>query len=94
MTPVWPTMASSLPARHGRHSNAVYKLMLNQYGDQLISVGLDKTIVFGLHTGEPLRVLRPPIGQHVRLFVCGRVVAMGKPGGRRISSLDLCMTTG
>jgi WD40 repeat protein len=47
----------------GGHSNAVYKLMLNQYGDQLISVGLDKTIrIWDVHTGEPLRVLRPPIG--------------------------------
>lgn len=47
----------------GGHTNAVYKLMVSGYGDQLISVGLDKTIRFwDLSTGEPLRVLRPPIG--------------------------------
>src|SRR5438034_11047146 len=47
----------------GGHTNAVYKLMVNSYGDQLISVGLDKTIrLWDLGTGEPLRVLRPPVG--------------------------------
>jgi WD40 repeat protein len=47
----------------GGHINAVYKLMVSGYGDQLISVGLDKTIrLWDLNTGEPLRVLRPPIG--------------------------------
>jgi WD40 repeat protein len=47
----------------GGHTNAVYKLMVSPYKDQLISVGLDKTIrVWDLGTGEPLRVLRPPVG--------------------------------
>src|SRR5215468_8216100 len=45
----------------GGHINAVYKLMVSGYGDQLISVGLDKTIrLWDLNTGEPLHVLRPP----------------------------------
>src|SRR6266404_179186 len=47
----------------GGHINSVYKLMVSGYGDQLISVGLDKTIrIWDLSTGEPLRVLRPPVG--------------------------------
>jgi WD40 repeat protein len=47
----------------GGHINAVYKLMVSGYGDQLVSVGLDKTIrIWDLNTGEALRVLRPPIG--------------------------------
>lgn len=47
----------------GGHTNAVYKLMISDYKNQLISVGLDKTIrLWDMGTGEPLRVLRPPIG--------------------------------
>ena len=47
----------------GGHTNAVYKLLVSGYKDQLISVGLDKTIrLWDLGTGEPLRVLRPPVG--------------------------------
>jgi WD40 repeat protein len=47
----------------GGHTNAVYKVLVSGYKDQLISVGLDKTIRFwDLGTGEPLRVLRPPVG--------------------------------
>jgi WD40 repeat protein len=47
----------------GGHTSAVYKLLISDYKNQLISVGLDKTIrLWDLTTGEPLRVLRPPIG--------------------------------
>src|SRR5579863_607065 len=47
----------------GGHTNAVYKVLVSDYKNQLISVGLDKTIrIWDLTTGEPLRVLRPPIG--------------------------------
>lgn len=47
----------------GGHTNAVNNLTVTPYGDQLISVGADKTIRFwDVATGEPLRVLRPPIG--------------------------------
>jgi WD40 repeat protein len=47
----------------GGHTNLISKLLLNQYGDQLISASFDKTIRFwDVQTGEPLRVLRPPIG--------------------------------
>ena len=46
----------------GGHTNAVYKVLVSPYKDQLISVGLDKTIrLWDLGTGEPLRVLRPPV---------------------------------
>ncbi|HEY5316156.1 MAG TPA: WD40 repeat domain-containing protein [Pirellulales bacterium] len=46
----------------GGHTGGVYRLLPNAYGDQLISVSYDKTIrIWDLQTGEPLRVLRPPI---------------------------------
>src|SRR5205085_6815472 len=65
--------------------NAVYKLMVSDYARQLISVGLDKTIRFwDLDTGEPVRVLRPPIanGAHGYLFSAalspdGKLLAVG-----------------
>jgi WD40 repeat protein len=54
----------------GGHTDAVYKLMVTGYGDQLISVGIDKTIRFwDLGSGEPLRVLRPPIGPGVHGYL-------------------------
>lgn len=47
----------------GGHIDAVYKLLVTGYGDQMISVGIDKTIrLWDLGTGEPIRVLRPPVG--------------------------------
>ncbi len=46
----------------GGHTGGIYKLIPNSYGDQLISVSYDKTIrVWDLQTGEPIRVLRPPV---------------------------------
>ncbi|HVW00339.1 MAG TPA: WD40 repeat domain-containing protein, partial [Planctomycetaceae bacterium] len=54
----------------GGHTNAVYKVIVSGYGDQLISVGLDKTIrLWDLNTGEPLRVLRPPVGPKVHGYL-------------------------
>jgi WD40 repeat protein len=55
----------------GGHTNAIYKLLPYPYAEQLISVGLDKTIRFwDVATGESVRVLRPPIGpgSHGYLF--------------------------
>src|SRR5438046_8617672 len=55
----------------GGHTNGVYKLMVSDYARQLISVGLDKTIrLWDLESGEPTRVLRPPVatGAHGYLF--------------------------
>ncbi len=50
----------------GGHTNSIYKLLTTRYGDQLISVGLDKTIRFwDLASGEPVRVLRPPIARGI-----------------------------
>ena len=47
----------------GGHTGWISKLLLNGYHDQLISVSRDRTIRFwDLNTGEPLRVLRRPIG--------------------------------
>lgn len=47
----------------GGHTGWVSKVLVSAYDDQLISVGFDKTIRFwDLHTGEPTRALRPPIG--------------------------------
>ena len=46
----------------GGHTGWISKILLNGYHDQLISVCRDKTIRFwDVKTGEPLRVLRPPI---------------------------------
>jgi len=69
----------------GGHTNAVYKLIVSGYGDQLISCGLDKTIrLWDLGTGEPIRVLRPPVGPgaHGYLFSAalspdGNLLAVG-----------------
>src|SRR3954454_12270255 len=69
----------------GGHTNSIYKLMVSEYTRQLISVGLDKTIrLWDLETGEPARVLRPPIahGAHGYIFSAtlspdGKVLAIG-----------------
>src|SRR5436190_18777228 len=69
----------------GGHTNAVYKLMVSGYDNQLVSVGLDKTIrLWDLDGGEPLRVLHPPIGPgaHGYLFSAalspdGKLLAVG-----------------
>jgi WD40 repeat protein len=69
----------------GGHTDAVYKLMVSEYTRQLVSVGLDKTIrLWDLDTGEPARVLRPPIanGAHGYLFSAalspdGKLLAVG-----------------
>jgi WD40 repeat protein len=59
-----PSEKPVLALDSGGHTNAVYKLVTTQYADQLISVGLDKTIRFwDLATGDPVRVLRPPLGR-------------------------------
>lgn len=55
----------------GGHTGGVYRLIQSTYGDQLISVGLDKTIrIWDLKTGAPLQVLRPPVdrGAHGYLY--------------------------
>ena len=47
----------------GGHTSGIYKLLLNGYGDQLISIGLDKSIRFwDVKTGEMMRVLYVPCG--------------------------------
>jgi WD40 repeat protein len=69
----------------GGHTDAVYKLLVSEYTRQLISVGLDKTIrLWNLETGEPERVLRPPIANaaHGYLFSAaispdGKLLAVG-----------------
>ncbi len=47
----------------GGHTAAVRKVIFSRDGKELISVSNDKTIrVWDVTTGQPLRVLRPPIG--------------------------------
>ena len=51
----------------GGHTGWVSKLLVNGYHDQLISVCRDRTIrCWDLHSGKPLRVLRPPIGPGIQ----------------------------
>lgn len=69
----------------GGHTGWVSTLLLSNYQDQLISVCRDKTIRFwDVETGEPLRVLRPPIGPGLegKLYTAalspdGRLLAVG-----------------
>jgi WD40 repeat protein len=69
----------------GGHTNGVYKLMVSDYTRQIVSVGIDKTIrLWDLESGEPARVLRPPVanGVHGYLFSAalapdGKLLAVG-----------------
>src|SRR5262245_48069529 len=69
----------------GGHTNGVYKLMVSDYTRQIISVSIDKTIrLWDLESGEPTRVLRPPVanGVHGYLFSAalapdGKLLAVG-----------------
>ena len=80
------------------HTAVVWKVLFTPDGKELISVSYDKTIrVWDVQTGEPVRVLRPPIGRGAEgmLFAAalapdGRTLAVGGYGwnGRR-SGTDL-----
>ena len=69
----------------GGHTAAVGKVLFTPDGKELISVSSDKTIrVWDVATGEPLRVLRPPIGAgpEGRIYTAalapdGRTLAVG-----------------
>lgn len=48
----------------GGHTGAVYRVLVSGYSNEVISVGLDKTIRFwDLASGEPIRTLHPPVDQ-------------------------------
>ena len=71
----------------GGHTGGVYRLVPNAYGDQLISVSYDKTIrIWDIRTGEPIRVLRPPIdlGAHRRSFRSSFASRRRPVGSRRL----------
>lgn len=67
----------------GGHTGRIDKLLLSAYGDQLISVSHDKTIRFwDIQTGEPLRVLRPAIGDGLEGQLFAAALA---PDGSRLA---------
>ena len=69
----------------GGHTSIVWKVLFTPDGKELISVSDDKTIRFwDVASGEPIRVLRPPIGpgHEGRLYAAalspdGRTLAVG-----------------
>ena len=74
----------------GGHTGTVKGLVFTPDGQQLITASFDKTIrVWDVNTGEPVRVLRPPIGMGqigeyfgVALSPDGKTVAVGGYYGR------------
>ena len=72
----------------GGHTSIVWKVLFTPDGKELISVSDDKTVRFwDVASGEPLRVLRPPIGPggEGKLFAAalspdGRTLAVGGYG--------------
>ena len=88
----------------GGHTSTVWKVLFTPDGKELISVSDDKTVRFwDVASGEPIRVLRPPIGpgDEGRLYAAalspdGRTLAVGGWGLKdAIGSIYLIsMTTG
>jgi WD40 repeat protein len=74
-----------LAVNSGGHTSIVHKVLFTPDGKELISVSDDKTIRFcDVASGEPLRVLRPPIapGREGGLYAAalspdGRTIAVG-----------------
>src|SRR5271157_6457361 len=72
----------------GGHTSSVKKVLFTPDGKELISVSNDKTIRFwDVASGEPIRVLRPPIGpgHEGELYAAalspdGRTLAVGGAG--------------
>ena len=86
----------------GGHTSIVWKVLFTPDGKELISVSDDKTIRFwDVASGEPIRVLRPPIGpgHEGKLFAAalspdGRTLAVGGYGLKdAIGSIYLISTT-
>ena len=72
----------------GGHTSIVRKVLFTPDGKELISVSDDKTVRFwDVASGEPIRVLRPPIGpgNEGKLYAAalspdGRTLAVGGYG--------------
>ena len=86
----------------GGHTSIVWKVLFTPDGKELISVSDDKTIRFwDVASGEPIRVLRPPIGpgREGMLYAAalspdGRTLAVGGYGLKdAIGSIYLISTT-
>ena len=86
----------------GGHTSIVWKVLFTPDGKELISVSDDKTIRFwDVASGEPIRVLRPPIGpgREGKLYAAalspdGRTLAVGGWGLKdAIGSIYLISTT-
>lgn len=81
--PPAPAERPILAVDAGGHTGRIDKLLLSAYGDQLISVSHDKTIRFwDVQTGEPLRVLRPAIGDGLEGQLFAAALA---PDGSRLA---------
>ena len=84
----------------GGHTDAVPKVRFTRDGRELVTVSKDKTVrIWSVATGEPLRVLRPPIGigragslYGLSISPDGRTLACGgiglRPGENPIYLID------
>jgi len=78
-----PEEKPTLVLEAGGHTARVWKIVFTPDGKEVITVSDDKTIRFwDAATGEPLRVLRPPLGRGNE----GRLYALAlSPDGRRLA---------
>src|SRR4051794_30972823 len=81
----------------GGHTAIVWKVLFTPDGKELVSVSDDKTVrVWDVRSGEPVRVLRPPIGRGLegKLYAAavspdGRTLAVAGYGFGDANPIDL-----
>ena len=68
----------------GGHTSMVWKVLFTPDGKELVSVSDDKTVRFwDVASGEPIRVLRPPIGPGYEGKLYAAALSPGRPDPRR-----------